>query len=64
MHTSSPMSSRLIVLRLSGGIFHQQIHRHGRGVVLAHICASLPAKSLHIATFQLSFRVDIPTQAT
>jgi len=49
---------------LSSGILHQQIHRHGRGIMFAHICANLAAKSLHIATFHLSFRVDITTQAT
>jgi len=46
------------------GPLHQYVHWHIRGVMFAHICANLPAQSLHKATFHLSFRVNITTQAT
>jgi len=32
--------------------------------MFAHIGANIPTKPLHIATFQLSFQVNITTQAT
>jgi len=46
------------------GIFHQNVHRHIAGVVLAHICVSLSTDPLHIAALHLFLCVDIPTDAT
>jgi len=43
---------------------HQHVHWHVGGIMFAHIGANLPTKPLPIATFHLSFRVNITTQAT
>jgi len=46
------------------GILHQQVHWHVGGIMFAHIGANLLTQPLHIATFHLSFRVSVTTQAT
>jgi len=46
------------------GILHQQAHWHVGGIMIERIGANPPTKPLHIATFHLSFRVIITTEAT